>query len=256
MTTRRTLRLVSIATAAGFAAGAFVLSILVWHFGNFIGSETARQRYGFERAAAVERFTQGVDADDAGSAVLQPNVESAQPLHPPEPPAATSGRSDAPEVAPKKRATIGANPIDELRDRKLVVPVEGVERSALVRSYDQERGGGRRHEAIDILAPRNTPVLAVEEGTIARLFNSRYGGLTIYQFDPDQRYIYYYAHLGRYAPGLKEGDKVHRGQVIGYVGTTGNAPPDTPHLHFALFRAQEPPRWWEGLPLDPYDVLR
>jgi murein DD-endopeptidase MepM/ murein hydrolase activator NlpD len=126
----------------------------------------------------------------------------------------------------------------------------------LTRSFDDVRGATRRHEAIDILAPRNTPVLAVEDGTIARLFQSKAGGITIYQFDPTGRYCYYYAHLDRYADDLREGQAVRKGQVIGYVGTTGNAPKDTPHLHFAVFRLTADKRWWEGTPIDPYDVLR
>jgi len=118
------------------------------------------------------------------------------------------------------------------------------------------RGSSREHEAIDILAPRNTPVLAVEDGTVAKLFLSKAGGNTIYQFDPSGQYCYYYAHLERYADGLKEADKVSRGQVIGYVCTSGNAPKNTPHLHFAVFRLTPQKHWWEGSPIDPYDVLR
>jgi murein DD-endopeptidase MepM/ murein hydrolase activator NlpD len=256
----------------GFVAGAFALSVLVWHFGNFIGSERDRNRLGFERPAAVERFTAGVMLDDAGPGVLEPNVE----------PVATTGRppvtvkpdnrateparADPPAAAPAAGADagipgaseprIGTNPIEELRDRRLALPVEGLERSALVRSYGDARSGGRRHEAMDILAPRNTPVLAVDVGTTARLFNSRQGGLTIYQYDTTRRFIYYYAHLERYAAGLQEGNEIRRGQVIGFVGTSGNAPPNIPHLHFAIFRTVHPDRWWEGIPLDPYDVLR
>jgi hypothetical protein len=109
------------------------------------------------------------------------------------------------------------------------------------------RGGTRRHEALDILAPRETPVLAVEDGVVAKLFLSKPGGITVYQFDPSRTYAYYYAHLERYAAGLKDGDSVQRGQVIGYVGTTGNAPPDTPHLHFAIFKLTDPKRWWDGV---------
>jgi murein DD-endopeptidase MepM/ murein hydrolase activator NlpD len=99
-------------------------------------------------------------------------------------------------------------------------------------------------------------VVAVEDGTIAKLFNSKAGGLTVYQFDPGQQYSYYYAHLERYAEGLKEGDRVRRGQVLGYVGTSGNAPKDTPHLHFAVYRLTADKHWWEGTPIDPYDILR
>ena len=135
------------------------------------------------------------------------------------------------------------------------MPVEGVQPEQLVRSFAQERGG-RQHEAIDILAPRNTPVLAIEGGKVARLLFIKAGGITIYQFDPTEQYCYYYAHLERYADGLVEGQELRKGQVIGYVGTSGNAPKDTPHLHFAIFRLTEAKRWWEGTPIDPYDVLR
>jgi len=121
---------------------------------------------------------------------------------------------------------------------------------------DERRSGSRAHEAIDILAPRNTPVKAIEGGTIARLFESKAGGITVYQFDPTEAYCYYYAHLERYAEGLREGDKVRKGQVIGYVGTSGNAPKNTPHLHFAIFKLTAEKHWWEGTPIDPYDVLK
>ena len=123
-------------------------------------------------------------------------------------------------------------------------------------SFDEQRGSTHHHEAIDILAPRNTPVFAVEDGTIARLFESKAGGTTVYQFDPTTNYVYYYAHLERYAGGLREGQHVQRGQVLGYVGTSGNAPKDTPHLHFAIFRLTEEKQWWRGTPIDPYAVLK
>jgi murein DD-endopeptidase MepM/ murein hydrolase activator NlpD len=99
-------------------------------------------------------------------------------------------------------------------------------------------------------------VLAVDDGTIAKLFLSKPGGITIYQFDATSSYAYYYAHLSRYAEGLQERAAVARGQVIGYVGTTGNAPPETPHLHFAIFQLTEQKRWWQGTAIDPYPLLR
>ena len=163
-------------------------------------------------------------------------------------PAATSGHDGViPPSAPESR---------DLAARKLLIPVEGIPADKLVRSYHDARSGGRLHEALDILAPRNTPVVAVEDGTVAKLFNSKAGGLTVYQFDPSQEYSYYYAHLERYADGLKEGDRIHRGQVLGFVGTSGNAPKDTPHLHFAVYRLTSEKHWWEGTPIDPYDILR
>jgi murein DD-endopeptidase MepM/ murein hydrolase activator NlpD len=138
-----------------------------------------------------------------------------------------------------------------------LVPVAGVDAATLTSTFNEARGGGtRRHEAMDIPAPRGTPVLASVDGRIAKLFTSAAGGLTIYQFDEEERYCYYYAHLDAYAANLAEGQTVSRGQVVGYVGTTGNAPPDTPHLHFAIFRLGDDKRWWEGEPLDPITFLR
>jgi murein DD-endopeptidase MepM/ murein hydrolase activator NlpD len=142
-------------------------------------------------------------------------------------------------------------------ERTPIVPVAGIKASALTSTFNDMRGGGsRRHEAMDILAPRGTPVLASVPGEIVKLFTSAAGGLTIYQFDEDEQYCYYYAHLDSYAPDLTEGQQVKRGQVIGFVGTTGNAPPDTPHLHFAIFRLGADKRWWEGEALDPITFLR
>ena len=109
---------------------------------------------------------------------------------------------------------------------------------------------------MDILAPRGTAVLAAVDGRIAKLFTSAAGGLTIYQFDADERFCYYYAHLDGYAPNLNEGQSVRRGQLIGFVGTTGNAPPGTPHLHFAIYRLGPDRKWWDGEPIDPIHVLR
>lgn len=145
---------------------------------------------------------------------------------------------------------------DELRGRGLLLPVAGVRSKDLRDHFDEERGD-HVHHAIDILAPRNTPVRAVENGRIQRLYLSNGGGgIAIYQFDPTETYAYYYAHLERYAEGLEEGDHVTRGQVIGYVGSTGNAPPDTPHLHFAIALLDAEKRWWQGTPINPYRVLQ
>ena len=173
-----------------------------------------------------------------------------------------SGDGDTAPVAATVRPSapgdlhLGTDAVAELRDRHLSLPVQNVRESELRDSFSEKRSGGRMHEAIDILAPRNTPVLAVEDGTVARFFVSKAGGNTIYQFDPNVRYVYYYAHLERYADGLKENDAVRRGQVLGYVGTSGNAPPNTPHLHFAIFQLTEKKQWWQGTPLNPYDVLQ
>lgn len=138
----------------------------------------------------------------------------------------------------------------------VIVPVAGITADQLHDNYLQARGGGTRlHGAIDIMAPRNTPVLAAVDGTIRKLFTSAGGGLTIYQFDQGEQRIYYYAHLDRYAPSLAEGQFVRQGSVIGFVGTTGNAAPDAPHLHFAIEMLPPTKEWWKGTPVNPYPIL-
>jgi murein DD-endopeptidase MepM/ murein hydrolase activator NlpD len=166
-----------------------------------------------------------------------------------------SGEVSEPRGPATSTPRIGREPLADLRRRHLEIPVSGVPPSALVDSYDDSRDG-RSHEALDILAPRNTPVLAVEDGTIAKLFQSQAGGTTIYQFDPTSTYTYYYAHLERYADALREGQIVHQGDVIGYVGTSGNAPENVPHLHFAIFKLGPDKKWWQGTPIDPYAALK
>jgi len=118
-----------------------------------------------------------------------------------------------------------------------------------------EARNGRPHEAIDIMAPRGTLVLAIDDGVIQKLFTSKQGGLTVYQFDTEQIYCYYYAHLDRYAEGLAERKFLRRGDRIGYVGSTGDASPQAPHLHLAIFQLGPEKRWWEGTPINPYPIL-
>ena len=142
-----------------------------------------------------------------------------------------------------------------LRARRLLMPVPGVDVGNLADDFFDPRSGGRRHEALDILAPRDTPVRAVDDGAIAKLFESEFGGLTIYQFDPTERYCYYYAHLERYPRGLTEGTRVKRGDTVGFVGSSGNAPESTPHLHFAIYRLGAERHWWDGAPINPYLVF-
>lgn len=143
-----------------------------------------------------------------------------------------------------------------LAAKRLTIPVAGIMSTHLTNTYGDDRGGGaRRHGALDIMAARGTPVVATEDGKVEKLFTSAAGGLTIYQFDPTRTYSYYYAHLDRYADGLTEGQDVKRGQVIGYVGFTGNASPEGPHLHFAIFRLGPEKKWHQGVPINPFPVL-
>jgi peptidoglycan LD-endopeptidase LytH len=152
--------------------------------------------------------------------------------------------------AEESAPSVGGDPL-----QSLLIPVVGISKGDLRDQFTEPRSGGRVHQALDILAPRNTPVVAAADGTVAKLFSSRAGGLTIYQFEPSGQHTLYYAHLESYAPGLDEGDAVRRGQVIGYVGTSGNAPRDVPHLHFAIFRLGPDRRWWDGEAINPYPLL-
>ncbi len=229
---KRTLRTFGIGAACGFVLGAALVAILITKYAQ-LGHATAQPAH-------------SISAADGLADVDTPVLEEGAPK-------ATSATGTA---GSKPTPSISAAPPDDLARRDFEIPVEGVKAGQLVDTFAEKRGGQRTHEALDILAPRNTPVKAVEDGTIARLFESKAGGTTIYQFDPTEQYCYYYAHLERYAAGLKEGDHVKKGQVIGYVGTSGNAPKDTPHLHFAVFKLTSAKRWWEGTPINPYDILR
>lgn len=221
-------RLAAVSAGTGFVVGAAAMAVLV-----VIG-----ERRGIPRSGAT--------SEPAGtSRPAAKNPEEPAPVLPPPVPSRDAGPAFA------------ADPTADLRQRRLELPVQGVGREALRDTFDEIRGGGtRRHEAIDILAPMNTPVVAVESGVIAKLFRSDAGGITLYQFDPSSTYVYYYAHLDHYAPGLVEGNYVTRGQVLGFVGVTGNAPKDTPHLHFAIYKLTAERKWWQGTPIDPYDVLK
>ncbi len=202
----------------------------------------------------------------SGDAALAPNPQGSQDPEPavgpeaiPAPPALDTAPSPSGLAAPVPTGLTGCIPDlpndPELARKSLLVPVLGIVRSQLRDSFVQRRSGGRTHHAIDIMAPRNTPILAIEDGTIVKLTYNRLGGITLYQLDPTGTYAYYYAHLERYAPGLAAGQPVQRGQVIGYVGTSGNAPKNAPHLHFAIYRLPEQRSSWLGQPINPFEIL-
>ncbi len=202
-----------------------------------------------------------VEAPVAQPAPVVPAPVRAPVLEPTLPPVATvPPPAPAPEnvaSAAPPRIVVTAPPVEAggpSNPGSLVVPVAGIMPHQLIDNYNQRRGK-ELHEAIDIMAPRGTPVVAVEDGTIVKLFTSKPGGLTIYQFDPTETYSYYYAHLERYAQGIAEKRKVKKGEVIGYVGSTGNANPDAPHLHFQIFVLDSDKRWWQGKAINPYPIL-
>jgi murein DD-endopeptidase MepM/ murein hydrolase activator NlpD len=157
-------------------------------------------------------------------------------------------------VGPPAAPAEGAVPASTISVEQLIIPVAGVQASQLKSTFGEGRVG-HLHHAIDILAPRGTPVLAAVDGIVRKLFLSRAGGITLYEYDRAALRSYYYAHLDRYAEGLHEGQAVRRGEVIGYVGTTGNAPPGTPHLHFAIEILPPTKEWWKGTAIDPYPIL-
>jgi murein DD-endopeptidase MepM/ murein hydrolase activator NlpD len=146
---------------------------------------------------------------------------------------------------------VAPSDLDALRAQSPTVPVAGVAANDLVDSFDDKRGSDRRHNALDIMAARNTPAVAATAGTILKLHSSIAGGLSIYMADRSARFIMMYGHLDSYRPGLKEGAVVKRGEILGFVGTTGNANPSAPHLHFQVMRSDNPKEWWKGTPLNP-----
>ncbi|HUF28503.1 MAG TPA: M23 family metallopeptidase [Gemmatimonadaceae bacterium] len=143
---------------------------------------------------------------------------------------------------------------DYLRQRRLMVPVHGIAPSQ-VRDDFNARRGSRRHNALDIMAPRGTPVLATDDGRVLAMRRNSAGGITIYVADAQERMVYYYAHLDGYRRRLSEGDRVKKGDVLGYVGTTGNAPSNAPHLHFQALRLDDARRYWDGPPVNPHPYL-
>lgn len=170
--------------------------------------------------------------------------------------AAAPGQSGRPMPAPASTAQARAA-MRAMPSGRLVIPVEGVRADMLVDTFTQARDGGIRvHDAIDILAPRGTPVVAAAPGRVERLFLSKAGGITVYQRSPDGNLVYYYAHLDGYAPGLGEGQALRAGDPIGFVGSTGNADPSAPHLHFAVTQTAPQAKWSEpGTALNPYPML-
>jgi murein DD-endopeptidase MepM/ murein hydrolase activator NlpD len=174
----------------------------------------------------------------------------------PSPDAAVERSGSVVEVQPHKAPPIEIAQQVVIGPAGLAIPVLGVNMSDLVDTYDDARSSGRRHDAIDIMAAEGTPVIAAADGTIEKLFFSHGGGgITIYERSPDKKWMYYYAHLSAYAPGLAEGQQVKRGQVIARVGHTGDANVSAPHLHFAINSMAPGERWWQGTAINPYPIL-
>ena len=171
-------------------------------------------------------------------AVIPPDSTTPEPL-------------PVPTASPATEFSVPSAPVGTL-----LIPVQGVTAEQLRDTYSDARSEGRSHDAIDILAPGGTPVLASADGEIVKFFNSKAGGTTIYQISTDRKYFFYYAHLQKRADDISEKQFVPRGKVIGYVGDTGNAGPGNYHLHFAITLVRDPSRYWEGTPINPFPLLQ
>jgi murein DD-endopeptidase MepM/ murein hydrolase activator NlpD len=220
------------AFALGFGAGMICLAVALWSTG-----------------ALPPRHVQAARAVSATIPFRDPQIANGERKQSPAvsppfvPPATVSGTTPPATVASNSAAPF------------LAMPIAGVDPNTLRSNFAEVRGG-HAHEALDIMSPRGTPVLAVAEGNVVKLFTSKQGGLTVYQFDDSQTWCYYYAHLDHYAPGLKQGMLLRKGDVLGYVGSTGDASPDAPHLHFAVFKLGPEKNWWQGTAVDPLPMLK
>ena len=161
-----------------------------------------------------------------------------------------------PTESPAESPTPTPEPANFVGRMNLIIPVAGVRPDQLQDTYDNARSEGRTHDAIDIMAPAETAVLAAADGKILKLFQSEKGGTTIYQLSSSQEFVFYYAHLSHYADGLTEGNLVKQGDVIAYVGDTGNAGAGNYHLHFSIALITDPKRYWEGTNINPYPLLQ
>lgn len=175
----------------------------------------------------------------------------------PNPPEPTAPEPIAATPAPEDNAVAPtlAEPLP-LHPGALLIPVTGITAVQLSDTFADKRGSERSHEALDIMAPLQTPVVAVDDGKVVKLFDSVPGGLTVYQYDASGTFAYYYAHLDSYAADLEEGQELKRGDLIGYVGATGNADPLAPHLHFAIFLLGPEKQWWKGTAINPYPLFQ
>lgn len=207
-------------------------------------------------ATPVALVTPGATALPAPAALPGPN--SAALLNgqlPPAPVVAPDLTAAHLPVRPSEPVPLPATNGNDAPAGKLMVPVDGIKFSQLSDTYNAPRGSERHHEALDIMAPKGTKVFAVADGKVAKLFTSVPGGLALYQFEPTGKFAYYYAHLDKYADGIQEGQALKRGDLVGYVGVTGNSDPKAPHLHFAVVQLTPEKQWWKGTPVNPYPLM-
>jgi|SRR5579883_1914635 len=233
----------------GFAVGVLCLGLGLWSTGGLRGVNAPM----WLRNRATAALPAPPPSDLNSTAQIQ-----APPVPPPEgpPPAPAPTAATAATTAATTPGTQGfAERTAPAVPLHLAPPISGLNPATLTDTFNDKRDG-HVHEALDIPAPRDTPVLAATEGTVAKLFTSKQGGLTVYQYDDSQQYCVYYAHLDHYAKGLKEGTLLRKGDVLGYVGSTGDADAKAPHLHFTVFKLGPEKQWWKGTALDPLPMLK
>lgn len=199
---------------------------------------------------SVAPTTNSTPAPDAS-----PSAEAAASASPATTTSSPTTPSGLPAQAPPTPVAADAHASNSANTGDLLIPVAGVRPEQLQDTYTQSRSAGRTHNSIDIMAARNTPVIAATDGQIIKLFNSERGGITLYQLGTDKRTVYYYAHLERYADGITENRFARRGEIIGYVGDSGNAGRDNCHLHFSIWLVTDPKRFWDGENINPYPLL-
>lgn len=201
----------------------------------------------WSRAASPAKPAEVVPASPSPAANASPPV-----------PSPTSGTGSAPPIpaSPELNPSPPSQPGEVTEPNNLLIPVAGVRSDQLRDTYSESRSEGRVHDAIDIIAPLGTPVLATADGTVVKLFQSERGGTTIYQLSTDKRFVYYYAHLNRYAEGLAEGHFAKQGETIAYVGDSGNAGAGNYHLHFSIAQLSDPKHYWQGVNINPYPLLK
>ena len=256
----------------GLAAGALLLTVGLWWSGSLRVNPMVWHR-NHPATPAVDLTGTVAEAKNLPPAPLpevpppavsQPSVPAApapkvgQPTPAVPPPAVPQPAPPPPAGGKTNPGSTSANEANRMAPEApphLALPIAGLDPSKIADTFADARDG-RRHEALDIMSPRGTPVKAVAEGNVVKLFTSKQGGLTVYQFDDSQTYCFYYAHLDRYAPGLQEGTLLRKGDVLGYVGSTGDASPDAPHLHLAVFKLGPEKKWWQGTPIDPLPLLQ
>ena len=178
--------------------------------------------------------------------VASPKASSPAPVRP---------ASSSPPLMTVSMDSSSMTDTDYLKARGILVPVAGADMTRVEDSFNEPRDGDRVHHAIDILAPRGTPILSADDGKILRMTTNSLGGISMYTVDSEARYVYYYAHMDRYNDAMTPGRTIVRGDTLGFVGTTGNAPKDLPHLHFQVMRWPSDGRYWIGEPVNPFEAL-